>query len=177
MKATILCGSADPEGVTDSMCRCADEYLRSKGYQVDLFRLGYMDIGHCRDCDGCAGGRCIIEDDMSAIYDSYHGSDLLILASPIHFSGPSSLIKTAMDRFQPIWHDNCSPHPSRCAALLCGGSEKPNFEYTEHIFKAFCITCGMEYMGSARIPATDFVVSDVSATISSYLQGIIPDRE
>ncbi|MBE6524819.1 MAG: flavodoxin family protein [Thermoplasmata archaeon] len=176
MKATILCGSADPEGVTDSMCRCADEYLRSNGCQVDLFRLGSMDIGHCRDCDGCTSGKCIIEDDMSALYDSYHGSDILILASPIHFSGPSSLIKAAMDRFQPMWHDKGSSHPLMCTALLCGGSEKPNFEYTERIIKAFCITCGMNYMGSAKISATDFVVSDVSAIISSHMQGIIPDK-
>ena len=175
-KVTILCGSADKDGVTDAMCRAAENTLGSRGYDVEVFHLGELNIGHCKDCGQCKNGKCIIEDDMSQIYQSYMESDYLLLATPIHFSGPSSLIKMAIDRFQPVWFDK-GKHPQTCIGMLCGGSDNPDFEPTEKIFKAFCITCEMTYFGSLKIPATDKNgTNNVDKTVEYFLSFFIPGK-
>lgn len=167
--ATIICGSADEGGVTFGMCSHAQTVLESKGYSVAFFRPSEMDIRHCRDCGGCDEGGCVLEDDMQHIYDSFLESDLLVLASPIHFSGPSSILKTVMDRFQPYWGNKGMRHPQYCIALLCGGSKSPNFQITESIIRAFCITTDMEYRGSLQIPDTDSGVDDVKDRVERFL--------
>lgn len=155
VKALILCGGADQDGVTQYMCMTASAILESKGYEVEQFILSDMDVGHCTDCGECYTGECIIQDDMLRINSSFAESDLLILATPIHFSGPSSIIKTAIDRFQPYWQTKSEKHPSQCIAMMCGGSPNPNFEITEKIFRAFSITIGMDFKGSFTCPSTD----------------------
>lgn len=177
MRTTIICGSADEGGVTMRMCSSAEETLRSKGHSVELFMPSEMSIAHCRDCGSCEHDGCIIHDDMSEIYDSFSQSDLLILATPIHFSGPSSIIKTVMDRFQPYWGNKGLNHPDMCISLLCGGSKNPNFEITERIIKAFCITTGIEYRGSLQIPDTDSGVDDVKDRVVRFLSSITEDKE
>ena len=169
MKATIICGSANREGVTSAMCMCAKTVLEDRGYETNILYPSDMEIAHCRDCDGCRGGKCIIDDDMAGIYESYAGSDLLVLSTPIHFSGPSSLIKTVMDRFQPCWFHKGGKHPARCLAMMCGGSKEPNFDLTESIIRAFCITAGMEFGGSLRIPDTDSGAVDINGRVESFL--------
>lgn len=167
-KATIICGTADMRGVTSSMCESVANHLRLKGVEVVVIRPSEMTIGHCRDCGGCSGGKCIIEDDMAGILDSFSSSDILILASPIHFSGPSSLIKTVMDRFQPLWYVK-RKSPKYCLSLLCGGSEEPNFDITEKIVRAFSISNGMQYMGGLRISGTDSGVENLDDKVESFL--------
>jgi multimeric flavodoxin WrbA len=169
MRAIVICGSADEGGVTRRMCDSAADVLRSKGYGVDEFQPSEMDIGHCRDCGSCDSNGCILNDDMSEIYDSFSQADLLILSTPIHFSGPSSIIKTVMDRFQPYWGNNGLNHPDYCMAMMCGGSKQPNFEMTERIIRMFCITTGMEYRGSLQIPDTDSGVPDVRERVERFL--------
>lgn len=167
--AIIICGSAEEGGVTYAMCSSAKAVLEKKGYQVSLFNPSDMDLHHCRDCKGCAQGECIIEDEMSSIYRSFSESDLIVLASPIHFSGPSSILKMVMDRFQPYWCNKDLTHPDYCISMLCGGSKQPNFQITETIIRAFCLTTGMEYRGSLQIPDTDSGVSDLEDRVEKFL--------
>ncbi len=173
VKATVICGSANEQGVTHRMCKSVSEGLSSAGYEVDMICPADLDIRHCTDCGGCDEGGCIIDDDMSRIYDSFSGSELLILATPIHFSGPSSILKTVMDRFQPYWGNKGMKHPEYCFALLCGGSKQPNFELTERIIRAFCITTGMDFRGSMNIPDTDSGVDDVAERTKEFLRGYL----
>lgn len=175
VSVTIICGSADVDGVTIRMCDHAGRILSDRGCDVRTFIISRMDIGHCRDCRGCSDGRCVIEDDMSQIYDSISSSDLLVLATPLHFSAPSSLLKTAMDRLQPYWYDAALPHPRFCIGLLCGGSKEPFFEVTERILRSMCLTIGMRYLGSAKIPDTDSGDVDVGSAVSDLMASVRED--
>ena len=175
VSVTVICGSADVDGVTRRMCSSAKRILESYGCEVRMFVVSEMGIGHCRDCRGCKSGRCIIEDDMSYIYDSISHSELLVLATPLHFSAPSSLLKTAMDRLQPYWYDRGLPHPESCIGLLCGGSERPFFEVTERILRSMCLTIGMKYRGSAKVPDTDSGDVDVEPAVRGLLESVRED--
>lgn len=175
-RVSIICGTADRSGTTHSMCFHASRFLKGKGFDVDMLLPSEMDIGHCRDCDSCSSGECIIQDDMARIYSSVSSADLLILATPIHFSGPSSILKTVMDRFQPYWSNKSLPHPEYCLLMMCGGSENPDFSITEKIVRAFCITMGMELLGNLGIPHTDKAVEDLQEKVESFLR-ITEDME
>jgi len=175
-KATIICGTADKNGVTQSMCSAASQYLKSVGFDSSIIYPCDLRIEHCRDCGACDHGRCVIDDDMHLIIDEVSSSDLLVLSTPIHFSGPSSVLKMVMDRFQPYWSDKESDRPSECILLMCGGSPEPRFEFTEKIVKAFCLMLGTEYLGSVSIPDTDSGMPDVKAIVDDRLAEIIKDR-
>ena len=176
-KALIICGSARMNGVTDTMCRAASVALAERGYSPTIVYAS-DDIAHCRDCGLCADGRCAIDDGMNRIYEEFASSDLLILASPVHFSGPSSIIKTVIDRFQPYWFDKDMPHPRAVAGLICGGSEKPEFRPTVMVFKAFAAMLGMEWLGHLEVPATDRTCGEGAAeAVDGFIKGIAASEE
>lgn len=154
MKALIICGSRDG-GFTSEMCRSFSKGLESCGVSSEIIFPIEMDINHCTGCGCCsASGECNISDEMDAIYKAFEENDMLVLATPIHFSGPSSVIKTVIDRFQPVWFKK-GGHPAYMTALLSGGSPSPRFSNTVSIFKAFSITADMKWLGHLEISDTD----------------------
>ncbi len=152
-KALIVCGSSRTDGTTELMCRRAAEALREWGYEAVVARP--EGVLHCRDCGQCADGGCVLDDGMAPLYEEFESSDLLVLATPIHFSGPSSLIKTFVDRLQPYWFSKSSPRPSRALGLMCGGSDRPRFDHAAGTFKALCAATGMEWLGHLEVSGTD----------------------
>ncbi|MCL2296512.1 MAG: flavodoxin family protein [Methanomassiliicoccaceae archaeon] len=168
MKALIICGSRKG-GFTSEMCRSFSEGLDLHGVPSEIFFPIEMNIEHCTGCGSCsAEGVCNISDDMDILYDSFERCDLLVLASPTRFSGPSSVIKTAMDRFQPVWFCD-RKHPAFAAALLSGGGASPNYNNTLSIFKAFSITAKMAWLGHLAISGTDEKeISDVAGPSFDY---------
>ena len=153
MKALILCGGKRG-GFTSVMCEMFSSGLISENIESSVMHPLEMNIGHCDGCGKCSDGKCVIDDDMDIIYKAFGESDLLVLSSPIRFSGPSSIIKTVMDRFQVCWY-NEGKRPSYFAALLNGGMERPRFENVISSFKAFSITIDMEWLGELTISKTD----------------------
>jgi multimeric flavodoxin WrbA len=154
MRAFIICGSREG-GFTSAMCSSFSKGLAEHGISSEVIFPLNMDIKHCTGCGECSKtGECIIDDEMSGVYKEFEKCDLLVLASPIHFSGPSSIIKTVIDRFQPVWFID-KKHPAYAAGLLSGGSMKPGFSNTVSIFKALSITAKMEWLGQLEISGTD----------------------
>ncbi|MCL2149230.1 MAG: flavodoxin family protein, partial [Methanomassiliicoccaceae archaeon] len=146
MRALVVCGSRDG-GFTSEMCRSFAEGLASRGVASGVIFPIDMDIRHCTGCGLCsADGECVIADGMGEVYEAFRGSDLLALASPTRFSGPSSAIKTVIDRFQPAWFKDRG-HPGSAVGLLSGGSPSPRFSNTVSVFKALAATTGMEWLG------------------------------
>ncbi|MDR1404736.1 MAG: flavodoxin family protein [Candidatus Methanoplasma sp.] len=168
MKALIICGSRK-DGFTAEMCRSFSEGLRIHGISSEIFFPIDMHIHHCTGCGLCSGDAgCGIPDDMDLIFNAFGESGLVILATPIRFSGPSSAIKTVIDRFQPVWFGKAG-HPHYAAALLVGGSPDPCFANTISIFKAFSATAGMKWLGHLEVQDADVKkVSDVSLPSFDY---------
>lgn len=153
MKALILCGSSHKGGCTEAMCRTASDALRSVGWSCTI--LGCDNIAHCTGCGECTDGRCHLADGMDQIYAEFSKADLMVLSSPVHFSGPSSLIKTVIDRFQPYWFRKDLPHPEACIGLLCAGSDDPEYSPTLSVFRAFSAMLGMRWVGHVEVSGTD----------------------
>lgn len=155
MKALIWCGSGDPKGFTAAMCQGAAAGLREAGLEVEIVPLAGRQVAHCTGCLHCRDGNgCIIADDMTDLLAAIARTDLLIAATPIHFSGPSSILKTVLDRCNPFWYAP-GPHPKYLAALLCGGRPAPNFQNTISILRAFGATLGTEWCGELALGGAD----------------------
>lgn len=155
MKALVINGSGRKDGFTSGACASFAEGLEAGGVECDIIFPYGMDIGHCNGCGKCRDGKCVISDDMDSIYAMFEECDILALASPIHFSGPSSIIKTVLDRFQPYWYKK-HENNGYAVGLLCGGGTEPAFGHTVSIFKAFTITTGYDWQGYLAISGTDF---------------------
>lgn len=173
MKATIVIGSARGSGNTEEQCESVYEALTEEGFEVDVIRPAKMQIAHCNGCNKCLdSGSCCINDDMQVIYDAFDGSDLFILATPVYFSGPSSILKQVIDRFQCRWASVDEPESERYVALLCnGGSRNPRFENIISIARAFAFGTRSRWAGECLVDSTD--LTDVSKTAKvSYKFGL-----
>ena len=173
MKARIIVGSARKGGNTDVQSQSVAEALTERGFEVETIYPSDLKISHCTGCNKCiADGRCHIGDDMQIIYDAFDDSDLFILATPVYFSGPSSIIKQVIDRFQCRWASVDEPETSRYVALLCnGGSRNPRFENIISIARAFAFGTRCKWAGECIVDSTD--IDDVSKCAKpSYKFGI-----
>ncbi len=157
MKATILIGSARTKGNTEVQAQSVAEALTEEGYEVDTIRPATLKINHCNGCNRCVdNGICHQDDDMQIIYDAFDDSDLFIVATPVYFSGPSSIIKQVIDRFQCRWQSIDEPESSKAVALICnGGSRNPRFENIISIARAFAFATRCRWAGESLVDSTD----------------------
>lgn len=133
MKVVAFQGSPRVDGNTDILLK---ETLRAIGETVQdtrVFTLNMMNIKPCQDCGGCdKSGACIINDDMSGIYDVIREADRIILASPVFFFGLSAQTKSMIDRCQAFWCEKYllrktippGPFGRKGLLLLVGGMKK-----------------------------------------------------
>lgn len=99
-----LSGSPRPEGNTARLLRRCLEGAASRGAVTKTVDLTHLDIAACRHCDGCfEDGRCIIEDDMQALYAQLKQADSIVLATPLQFMAVTAHVKLFMDRCQALW--------------------------------------------------------------------------
>ena len=69
-----------------------------------MIRLADLRIAPCINCGGCdQTGICIIQDDVSGIYEKVDQSRRIVLASPIYFYGITAQAKAFVDRAQASW--------------------------------------------------------------------------
>ncbi len=156
MKVFVVCGGGVSDGNTARICRMVMEGIECRGADVIYEDLTSADIGYCTGCNICReSGRCYQRDDMDHLIELAEESDIMILATPVRFSGPSSLMKRFTERFQPYWHMARDDKSGCAAAVICGGSPKPDFNNVIRELKAFTITMGREWVGELTIPSTD----------------------
>lgn len=100
-------------GNTEILVKEALMGAESLGAEVELVRLGDLNLKPCTGCNACvislldksSSGDCVIrDDDFSFIEDKIMECDGLILGSPIYEKGPTGLLKILADRMGPS-HD------------------------------------------------------------------------
>lgn len=160
MKVLFITGSGRRDGITSSLCGIAASAMPDA--DVTILRPHSMNIYHCTGCGSCSvNGKCVIGDDMQKIYEAVDENDLIVLATPVYFSGPSSVIKQVIDRFQAVWAGGRKDRPGedttkRYAALICaGGRPSPEFDGVVSTSRTFASVIGAEWVGEFLIGGTD----------------------
>jgi len=77
------------------------ERLGAHTRHLDVAR---KNISPCQECGTCEKeGFCPIDDDMQRIYPLLWQADIIVMATPIFFYGPTAQMKALMDRSQALW--------------------------------------------------------------------------
>ena len=104
MKIIAFNGSPRKNGNTDLLLKETVRGIEDAGIAVVTYNLNLMKINPCLDCGGCnETGACIIDDDMTGVYEAIRKADRIILASPIFFFSVSAQAKLMIDRCQAFW--------------------------------------------------------------------------
>ena len=155
MKVTVLCASGNTSGCTHALCGAFVDECRDRGHDAELIDLSALDIEDCNGCGVCRKkGKCILIDGSDVLFDRVENSDLVVLATPIRFNGPSSIMKRFIDRLNPYWLSD-KPHPSKVCGILCGGSPEPVFSHALSELKSAAATLRAEWAGELLVSDTD----------------------
>ena len=99
-----LQGSPRKKGNTHILLSAFLEEAEALGARTRQVRVPGKEISPCQECGACERkGYCAIQDDMQEIYPLLWEADLLVLATPIFFYGPTAQIKALIDRSQALW--------------------------------------------------------------------------
>lgn len=171
IEVAVIFGSGRRHGNSEAAAEAVLTALLQPGDNVSRFHLCDLTVSHCRSCNTCAGngGICILNDGMDDIYEAILTADLLLLATPIYFSGPSSLLKQAIDRCQCLWSRRSLDHGGRWGALIMvAGQEKANFRNTVSISRSFLNSIPVQWAGDLSLAGYD--EQDDVASSSNALQ-------
>lgn len=99
MKIIGISGSPRDGGNTEVLVREALEGAKLKGAEIEFVALSGMKIEGCLACAECGIDRkCIIEDEMQALYPKLMAADGVIIGTPIYFGQMTSQTKAFIDR-------------------------------------------------------------------------------
>ena len=102
MKIFGICASPR-NNTTEYVLKNALAKLESHNFETEMFTCMGKEIKPCMHCDYCLENKkCIIEDDMSTVYEGLQGADGIILATPIQSGGISSNLASIMDRTRAL---------------------------------------------------------------------------
>lgn len=104
MKVLGIAGSPRRGGNTDILLAELMKGAASKGAEVKTIVLKSLTYSSCTHCDACLKkGECAVKDDFQDIYLEFDQADVIVLASPIQFTGVTAEMKAMIDRFQSRW--------------------------------------------------------------------------
>lgn len=101
MKILALLGSPRVRSNSTLLAEAFLEACRARGAVVETFHLNKMSYQGCQACMGCKtkAEACILEDEMTPVYEAIRTADVLVFASPVYFGDLSGQLKLALDRF------------------------------------------------------------------------------
>lgn len=74
------------------------------GARTNNLAVAHKTIIPCQECGICeTEGFCPIDDDMQQIYHLQRQADVIVMATPIFFYGPTAQMKALIDRSQALW--------------------------------------------------------------------------
>jgi arsenate reductase len=152
-----LMGSPRKEGNTNLLLGAFLEGAEEAGATVSKVDVPARNIQPCQGCRFCEKqGYCIQQkDDMKEMNHLLRRADIVVLATPIFFYGPSAQLKALIDRSQTLWARRyimklTDPKaPFRTGFLLAVGATKGKelFTGTSLIAAYFCDAVSARYEG------------------------------
>ncbi|MBQ9691399.1 MAG: flavodoxin family protein [Eggerthellaceae bacterium] len=101
-RRVIIIASPRRNGVSHAYARRLESFYRTAGYTVEVFDISTHIIAGCNGCAACEKSHtCVINDDMSEVYELLACVDGVDVVSPVYFAGPPSQYKALLDRLQP----------------------------------------------------------------------------
>lgn len=105
MKALTIVASPRRGGNTDTVLRCMEEVIVSRGCRVNKIYLNEINMRGCQGCMSCkkVTDRCVLEDGMTPVYDLIQESDTVLMGTPVYLWDVSGQFKLFVDRCFAFW--------------------------------------------------------------------------
>ena len=179
MKILAILGSPRKNGNSEFLAQTVAETIAAQSTaDIEYLRAHRLNISGCIGCGGCGkSGMCVIKDDMSEVYEQVDQADIILLATPVYFYGPSSQIKAVIDRFQARWSrkyllkTRYRQQDNRVGCLLSTAATqgKKLFDGSILVAKSFFDAIDVEYGGDCTIRGVD-EKSDLSGKDDQLLE-------
>lgn len=114
----MLCASPVKNGNTRTALEWIAQGVKESGGSsevIDLTRLHYKASG-CIACMGCQKSEkyeCVIEDEAKPLLSRIPEADVLVLATPLYFFGPTAQLKVFTDRMYSLFKFDSKTHEVR----------------------------------------------------------------
>jgi multimeric flavodoxin WrbA len=104
MKVLAFQGSPRKKGNTEVLLQAIERGIQEAGGEMETVRLYGLAIQPCIGCGGCdKTGKCVLEDDMTGLYEQIIAAKRIIIASPVYFYNVTAQAKAFIDRTQALW--------------------------------------------------------------------------
>ncbi len=104
-KALIITASPRKKSNSTAAAIMLAGILKLKKYGISYADINEKNIKMCIACDRCAKLlKCFRKDDGNKLIKQIEKSDVIIVASPVYFTGVPGPLKTFIDRNQPSWY-------------------------------------------------------------------------
>lgn len=104
LKVLGIMGSPRIKGNSDLLLEEALRGAREQQAETEKIVVDKLNLTACREYYACLrDGKCVIKDDMDAIYRKLLEADAIIVASPIFFYTVSAQLMLLISRCQAIW--------------------------------------------------------------------------
>jgi len=134
LRAVGIAGSPRRTGNSTTLLEAALRGAASAGASTQLARLNDLTFRGCQACDRCGtAGKCVLDDDLTAVLAALTAADIWMLASPIYFDGVTGQMKLFFDRCRGMTWGGGGHQPQlpgrRRAAIIATSEAQPYESY------------------------------------------------
>ena len=152
----ILCASPKKDGNTSALVSWLAEGARSQGARVEIVAtafLRYKTLGctSCRSCQTQDAYECVVSDEAKPVLAKMANVDVIVMATPLYFFGPSAQLKIILDRMFSLYKwDNVAgtmktPLKGKTLVLLASAFEDKGLEALAQPFAMTAEYTGMQF--------------------------------
>jgi arsenate reductase len=99
-----LQGSPRLKGNTSILLSAFLDEAKRLGAHTQRLHAARQKVAPCQECGNCEKkGSCAIDDDMQQIFSLLRQADIIVIATPVFFYGPTAQLKALIDRSQTLW--------------------------------------------------------------------------
>ena len=167
IKMLVINGSPRFRGNTETVLDAFIEGAKEAGAEVTKIRLVEIHHKNCSGCNSChKDGHCILNDELTPVFDQMMQSDILVLASPIYSMSVTAEMKSFIDRGQFLWaqkfvtktlsfdKEHLAKHTG--VYLATSGQDIPHiFDSAFPVVRAFFNDSGFSYTENVLFPGMD----------------------
>ncbi len=155
-KILILSGSPKKDGNTAALVKWFTEGAKSKGAEVEVVQTAFLKYKSngctsCRSCQKIKEYECAISDEAKPVLAKMANVDVIVMATPLYFYGPSAQLKLIFDRMFSLykWDNKAdtmkTPLKGKAFVLIASAYEDIGLDALEKPFRLTAAYTGMKF--------------------------------
>lgn len=155
-KMMILMASPKKDGNTAALVEWVATGARTKGAEAEVVNTAFLKYKtngciSCRACQTSDKYECAVKDEAASVLSRMAGTDVIVMATPLYFFGPSAQLKLIFDRMFSLYKwDNATgafttPLKGKTFGLIASAFEDVGLDVLEKPFRITADYTGMKF--------------------------------